>query len=287
MIRFITDSTCEAPDELLSHPAVTVVPLYVLFGQESLRDNVDISREEFWKRLPSAKPLPTTSQVPPSGFLAPFREYTDAGDEVIALVISGKLSRTYDSAISAQSEIPDRPIEVVDSLTTSVCLGLLLQDGLRMAEAGKTRAEIVARLNALRSNVHLLFALETLEYLVRGGRIGRVQALAGALLHVKPLIAVDHHDGKYNTVARIRTLPRALHAIADHLFSIHGDTPLWVTVLHGRFAEQAGALVQELNTRLNVARIEILRIAPVLGVHTGPGIVGAAAVPAHLLEDLL
>jgi DegV family protein with EDD domain len=277
MIRFITDSTCEAPDELLSHPAVTVVPLYVLFGQESLRDNVDISREEFWKRLPSAKPLPTTSQVPPSGFLAPFREYTDAGDEVIALVISGKLSRTYDSAISAQSEIPDRPIEVVDSLTTSVCLGLLLQDGLRMAEAGKTRAEIVARLNALRSNVHLLFALETLEYLARGGRIGKAQAFLGTTLNLKPLLAVV--DGEIVPVSRARGKRKALQDMIDHLahlVTVRGPK-VQLAVTHACVPEEAGEVAKALSTRFESPNVWQASLGPVLGTHVGPGTIGAAA----------
>jgi len=277
MIRFITDSTCEAPDELLSHPAVTVVPLYVVFGQESLRDNVDISREEFWKRLPLAKLLPTTSQVPPSGFLAPFREYTDAGDEVIALVISGKLSRTYDSAISAQSEIPDRPIEVVDSLTTSVCLGLLLQDGLRMAEAGKTRAEIVARLNALRSNVHMLFAVETLEYLERGGRIGKAQAFLGTTLNLKPLLAIV--DGEIVPVSRARGKRKALQDMIDHLAHLvtARGPKVQLAVTHACVPEEADEVAKALSARFESPNVWGASLGPVLGTHVGPGTIGAAA----------
>jgi DegV family protein with EDD domain len=133
----------------------------------------------------------------------------------------------------------------------------------------------------------VLYTLDTLEYLARGGRIGRVQALAGALLNIKPIIGVDHKDGKYNNLAKSRTIAQALQTIADQLYSVYFDTPLWITVLHGRFAQQAGALAQGLSERLNVVRMETLRISPVLGVHTGPGIVGAAAAPMELFEDLL
>jgi DegV family protein with EDD domain len=143
------------------------------------------------------------------------------------------------------------------------------------------------RLAAIRTKTEVLYTLDTLEYLARGGRIGRVQALAGALLNLKPVIGVDHVDGKYNTLGKSRTITRALTAITDQLHSIYHDTPLWITVLHGRFADKADALSQELSQRLNVARLETLRISPVLGVHTGPGIVGAAAVPMNLMEDLL
>jgi DegV family protein with EDD domain len=104
VIRIITDSTCEAPQDVLTHPAVTVVPLYVVFGQESLKDGVEITRDQFWQRLPTADPLPTTSQPTPADFLAPFREYTDSGDEIIAITISSKLSGTYSSAAQAKQE---------------------------------------------------------------------------------------------------------------------------------------------------------------------------------------
>ena len=277
MIRFITDSTCEAPDELLSHPAVTVVPLYVLFGQESLRDNVDISREEFWRRLPSANPLPTTSQAPPSAFLAPFQQYTDAGDEVIALVISGKLSRTYDSAISAQAELPDQPIDVVDSLTTSVGLGLLLQDGLRMAEAGKTRAEIVATLNARRADVHVMFAVETLEYLARGGRIGKAQAFLGTTLHLKPLLAIV--NGEVAPVSRARGKRKALQDMIDHLaHQVTNRGPkVNLAVMDACAPEEAAEVAKALSARFESPNIWQARMGPVLGTHVGPGTIGAAA----------
>jgi DegV family protein with EDD domain len=276
MIRFVTDSTCEAPDELLSHPALTVVPLYVLFGQESLRDNVDITRDEFWRRLPSAKPLPTTSQVPPAGFLAPFRELTDAGDEVIALVISGKLSRTYDSAISAQAELSGRPIEVVDSLTTSIGLGLLLQDGLRMAEAGRTRAEIVAELNARRSDVHILFALDTLEYLERGGRIGKAQAFLGTTLNLKPLLAVA--GGEIVPVSRARGKRKVLQNMIDYLahqVPVRGPKAN-LAVVDACAEEEADEVARALSARFESPKIWRAGLGPVLGTHVGPGTIGAA-----------
>jgi DegV family protein with EDD domain len=131
----------------------------------------------------------------------------------------------------------------------------------------------------------VIYTLDTLEYLARGGRIGRVKALAGALLNLKPVIRVDK-DGKYTTVTNGRTLGKSMTAISDHLHEKYGNTPLWVTVLHGRFAEKADALANEVKQKLNVAKLEVARISPVLGVHTGPGIVGAAVVPMELMGDL-
>jgi DegV family protein with EDD domain len=130
----------------------------------------------------------------------------------------------------------------------------------------------------------VIYTLDTLEYLARGGRIGRVKAIAGALLNLKPVIRVDS-DGKYSTVATRRTLGKSMNAIVEHLYSRYLHTPVWVTVLHGRFAEKAEVLANELKAKLDVARLEVNRISPVLGVHTGPGIVGAAL--SWIDEDLV
>ncbi len=153
--------------------------------------------------------------------------------------------------------------------------------------AGWTMGAIQERMKAIRAQTEVIFTLETLEYLAKGGRIGPVQALAGTLLHLKPVISVDHQDGKYNNTGRSRSLPRALQNIASHLHHIYADTPLWVTIMHGQIADQAEALAREIGQRLNVAKVETLRVSPVLGVHTGPGVVGAAVVPMNLLADLL
>jgi DegV family protein with EDD domain len=146
--------------------------------------------------------------------------------------------------------------------------------------------KIQERLAKIREKTEVIYTLDTLEYLARGGRIGRVKALAGALLNLKPVIRVDT-DGKYSTVTNGRTLSKSMTAIADHLVEKYGNTPVWVTVLHGRFAEKADILANEFKQKLNVAKMEVQRISPVLGVHTGPGIVGAAVVPMELVEDLL
>jgi DegV family protein with EDD domain len=132
----------------------------------------------------------------------------------------------------------------------------------------------------------VIYTLETLDYLARGGRIGRVQALAGALLNLKPLIHVDRADGKYSTAGRARTLPKALSQIADHLVKEYDQTRVWVSIMHGRFSAQAEKLKELLAARLNVGKIEVLRISPILGVHTGPGIVGATVLPIQLMEDI-
>jgi DegV family protein with EDD domain len=141
-------------------------------------------------------------------------------------------------------------------------------------------------LGRIRENTEVIYTLETMEYLARGGRIGRVQALLGSVLKIKPIIHVDKTDGKYSTIGKTRTIPAALEIITDHLHQIYNEQELWVSVMHGRFADGAKSLADSLGKRLNIKKLEILRISPVLGVHTGPGIVGAAVLPMKLMEDL-
>jgi DegV family protein with EDD domain len=278
MIRIITDSTCEAPPEVLHHPSVTVVPLSVVFGQQALRDGVDITREQFWERLPKSNPLPTTSQAAPSDFLGLFREYVDAGDEVIVLPISGKLSGTLSSAIIAYESHPGWPVDVVDSKSVSIGLGLLVQEAVRMVDAGATRAEIVARLLALREKVHIVFVVETLEYLQKGGRIGKAQAFVGTLLKFKPLLGIV--DGEVAPLARVRSRGKALDSAQELLLKGIPERGRHVrmALTHSLVPEDAWSMGAKLSKAFDTPDFFVSDLGPVIGVHVGPGTVGAAAV---------
>ncbi|MCF6277943.1 MAG: DegV family EDD domain-containing protein, partial [Anaerolineales bacterium] len=146
---------------------------------------------------------------------------------------------------------------------------------------------IKGRLDAIREKTEVIYTLETLEYLARGGRIGRVQALAGSVLKIKPIIRVDHADGKYTTVGKGRTVKKNIDMMVNHIAGLYGSVPLWATVLHGRFDKGAEMMAAALQENLNIQKMEVTRISPVLGVHTGPGIVGAAILPMALIKDLL
>ena len=276
MIRIITDSTCEAPPEVLGHPAVTVLPLSVVFGQTALRDGVEITREQFWQRLPTSNPLPTTSQATTADFIGPFRDFTARGDEVIALVLSAKLSGTYSSAITALESQPGWPVDVIDSRTISVGLGLMVQEAVAMVEAGLSRAEIVGRLNTMRDRVHLIFALETLEYLQRGGRIGKAQAFMGTLLKFKPLLGIV--DGEVVPVTRVRSRTKALEELQNWLNQVESarGAQIRLGVTHALVPDDAAAVNQALATRFGTQSTFIAALGPVLGVHVGPGAIGAA-----------
>ncbi len=277
MIYVVTDSTCEGPQEILTHPRVRIVPLYVQFGEESLRDGSEISTVEFWRRLPGERNLPKTSQAAPGDFLGLFERLTNDGHEVVAILLSSKLSGTYESARIAQAGLPGRPIDLVDSLTTSMGLGMMVQKAVEMAEAGATRAEIVTKVQAMRDKIHILFAVETLEYIQRGGRIGRAQAFVGTLLKFKPLLAI--REGEVYPVTRVRTKRKALETMLE---TLGNEVPargggVKLGVVHAAAEGEAHDVAEALMAGFDSRRIFIGLLGPVLGVHVGPGTIGAAA----------
>jgi DegV family protein with EDD domain len=275
------------PPEEMQALDVVQAPLFLQFPEGEV-NSADMSADEFYQRLEAMRPaIPTTAQPSAGLFADLYRQAAHGDKQILSIHVSSGLSGTLGAAqAGAELVAPDIEVNTWDSLTLSGGERFQVLAAAYAARAGWARAAIQQRLEAIRARTEVIFTLETLEYLVAGGRIGRVQAIASKLLNIKPIIHVEHHDGRYGTVAKARTLPRALTSIADHLHSLYAAEPVWVSVMHGRFAEQAAALAGQLRARLNVARMETMRISPVLGVHTGPGIVGAAVAPMALLEDL-
>jgi DegV family protein with EDD domain len=206
--------------------------------------------------------------------------------DILSIHISSGLSGTINAAQDGGEQAkPEVNVNFWDTLTLSGGERFQVLAAALASKAGWTLEAIQDRMKKIREKAEVIYTLDTLEYLARGGRIGRVKALAGALLNLKPVIRVDT-DGKYSTVSNGRTLSKSMTAITEYLYSKYESTPLWVTVLHGRFADKAEILKHELSEKLSVAKMEVRRISPVLGVHTGPGIVGVAVVPMDLMSDL-
>lgn len=287
-MKIVTDCAADMPAAELEALGVIQAPLFIQFPEGEV-NSADLEADAFYDRLEAMRPtIPTTAQPSAGTFAELYRTAARDDEEVLSLHISSGLSGTLNSAQLGQSQAGGQAhITVWDTLTLSGAQRFQVLAAAWAARSGWALEAIQQRLTEIRAQSELLYTLDTLEYLARGGRIGRVQALAGALLNLKPIISVDHADGKYNTVGRARTLARAFTAMTDHLHHLYAATPLWVTVLHGRFAEKAQTVARELSQRLNIAKLETVRISPVLGVHTGPGIVGIAAVPIKLFADLL
>ncbi|MCU0488333.1 MAG: DegV family protein [Anaerolineales bacterium] len=287
-MKIITDCAADMPIEELQANEITQAPLLIQFPEGEI-NSADIAADDFYNRLEKMRPaIPTTAQPSSGVFANIYRELATKDRQLLSIHISSGLSGTINSArLGAEQVSGEVDVTVWDTLTLSGGERFQVLAAAWANKAGWALEAIQERLAKIRAKTEVIYTLETLEYLARGGRIGRVQALAGAILNLKPIINVDHEDGKYNTVSKARTIPRAIQSISDFLHETYQDAPLWVTVLHGRFAEKAEDLSKELSQRLNIARREVLRISPVLGVHTGPGIVGAAILPMELMSDLI
>lgn len=283
-MKIVTDSAADMSNEEMEQLGVVQAPLFIQFPEGEI-SAADISADDFYNRLEAMRPaIPTTAQ-PSSGIFAElYRKLAQVEKNILSVHISSGLSGTINSARDGGEQVQGEvDVHFWDTLTLSGGERFQVMAAALAGKAGWTMDKIHERLEQIREKTEVIYTLDTLEYLARGGRIGRVKALAGALLNLKPVIRVDS-DGKYSTVTTGRTLNKSMTAIVDYLSEKYGNTPLWVTVLHGRFSEKADALAKEVMDKLNVAKMEIQRISPVLGVHTGPGIVGAAVVPIELME---
>lgn len=285
-MKIVTDCAADLTPEEVSEWGITVAPLFIQFPDAEVNSD-DISADDFYARLKAMEPeIPTTAQPSAEIFTRLYQKLSALGEEIFSIHISSGLSGTIDSARLGASHALNSLVHIFDSLTLSGGQRFQVMAAARAFKSGWSKDAVTKRLEQLRESTEVVYTLDTLKYLARGGRIGRVQALAGTLLHIKPIIRVERADGKYSTVGKARTLAKSLGMIVDHLVQEYGQTPVWVSVMHGQFADQAQALADLARERLNVGRLEVLRISPVLGVHTGPGIVGAAVAPMALLEDI-
>lgn len=286
-MKIVTDCAADLSAQEREELGVTEAPLFIQFPEGEI-NATDITPDEFYDRLEAMRPaIPTTAQPSAGIFQSLYEKLSETKEQILSIHISSGLSGTLNSAINGAAQIKEKVVSTVDSMTLSGGQRFQVLAAVNAAKAGWSLEAIKERLDAIRAKTEVIYTLETLEYLARGGRIGRVQALAGSLLNIKPIIRVDHADGKYSTVGKGRTVKKNIAAMVNHLSEMYGNVPLWATVLHGRFEEGAEMMSASLQETLNIKKLEITRISPVLGVHTGPGIVGAAILPMSLIEDLL
>lgn len=273
-IAIVTDSTADIQPSRAEELGITVIPLTVNFGMQQYLDGVEISSEEFYPMLAASNSLPTTSQPSPAEFKAVYERLLQDHDSVISIHISSGLSGTISSALTAQ-ELVTGEIHVVDSQSISLGISLIVLEAVEMVEQGLSAVEIVAKLEHIRSRTEVMFTLDTLEYLHKGGRIGKVQAIMGALLSIKPIVRVV--DGIYIPVGKVRRQEQALQEMV-HLFQTLAaeKTVKRIVVAHGAAEKAAELLSEKLKQALHKEPDMIVPVGPVIGVHTGPGTVGAA-----------
>jgi DegV family protein with EDD domain len=277
-VAIVTDSTADLPPRLAASRSITVVPLTLNFEGQSLLDGVDIQPDEFYRRLPSVTAHPTTSQPSPGRFAEAYSSLLADHDAIVSIHISEKLSGTYASARQAADMTDPKRIRVVDSELVSMSLGLITLVASAMAAGGAEAETIEAKVLEMRSHIQTYFSVATLEFLRRGGRIGRASALLGSVLQVKPVLCI--RDGLVTPLERVRTFDRALNRIVELARETDRGHGVCVIVGHANAASDAERIGRELEPIAETLMIQPL--GPVVGAHAGPGVVGVGCYPAEL-----
>lgn len=284
MIRVVTDSTGYLPQDIIDRHNIRVVPLNVHFEDGRVfQEGIDLTNQEFYRMLAMCKQLPTTSQPSPALFQSVFEELTRTGDQVICTVLSTKMSGTYQSAIEARRNLPNADIVVIDSQMVAGGLAFLTLTAAEMAQDGCSMHEIVSRMEQMKEEVRIYFAVDTLEYLQKGGRIGTASAMLGTLLKVKPILTV--RDGIVQPVDKVRSRGRAVQRLVDEFVDYVADRqPAQVILMHAMAHEDVAVLRSELQNKLKCSRIICTEVGSIVGTHTGPGVIGGAVCPVHILD---
>ncbi len=269
----VLDSTADFPDAQIRFPNMRVVPLYVRFGERSFRDYVELDPHGFYNRLKSAPELPTTSQPTPQDFLSTYSAL-DEYERIYSLHISAKLSGTFQSASLAADELGGDRIRLVDTESASIGIGMLALAIQDLLERGTTDEEVDALVADYRERAGILFTVDTLEFLAKGGRIGRAKALMGSLLNVKPILAIQ--EGEVVPLTRARGRAKAFEEFRRRFEDATSDGPgLAVGIAHA----EAQDAVEQLRTLVLAARPQaevrlVTSLGAVVGTHAGPGTIG-------------
>jgi DegV family protein with EDD domain len=273
MIKIIVDSTQNLPDDYLAKHDIRIAPIAIQFGNESYRENIDIDRKTFYRKIEEMGIIPTTSQPTPGAYADFYREFSKDGHQILVIAITSKLSGTYDSAVLAKSMVPEADVEVFDSMSISSGTGWMVMEAVRGIEAGMSRDEIVARLTEIRDRSFLVLTPATLKYLQMSGRVGALKGAIGALLNVKPIIYLN--DGILDAGESIRTRGKSIDRLVDFMKESLGTSdPVNMAVIHAASLEEGQALAETVKSEFNVKEILVHDLVASLAVHGGPGVIG-------------
>jgi len=276
-VAIVTDSTAYLPDDLLKQYSITVTPQILIWGDETFQDGVDIQPNEFYRKLETAKTMPTTSQVAIVTMKAAFENLLASGFDVLGIFISAKLSGTMQSAYQAKEMLPKAgsKIVVLDSNSTSMAMGFHVLTVARAAQAGANLAECQELAEEARKHSGVYFVVDTLEFLRRGGRIGGAQAMLGSALNLKPLLEL--RDGRIESIEKIRTKGKAINRMIELIIErTAGRNPVRLATLHANAEAEAKSALATAAAKLNPVEQILASVSPVIGTHAGPGTVGLA-----------
>lgn len=272
-IAVVTDSTAYLPQSVIDEYGIYIVPLSVNFGDETYREGMDMSSDEFYSYMGKAKELPTTSQPAIGDFLKLYEELAQEYDEVLSIHISSGISGTLSTAFSAANMVDNIKIETIDSEVSSYGLGFMVIEAAEMVLQGKNLDEIKVRIEWLVGNMRAYFIVDDLAHLHRGGRLNAAEFLIGSMLKIKPIIYFD--DKKLQPFEKIRTKKKAIDRIIELLATDASEnTPIKCSVVHANIRGEAEELAERIRATYPIVEVNISEFGPVLGTHTGPGTIG-------------
>ncbi len=279
-IGIVTDSTAYLDQDYVEKHDIKVVPLKVIMDEVSYREGVDIDNDEFYRRLQQPGTFPTTSQPSAGEFLEAYREMAERYDKLISIHISAGISGTCESARSAASEMGDYPIEVIDSRFTGIQLMMFVQELVKARDEGKSMEDLLSLAERIISQSHLMFCVDTLEYLHRGGRIGGAQALMGSMLRIKPILFID---GTIDALDKVRGSGKALDRLVELAVEKAEGRKVQVGLTYVRDTERLEELRAKVKKALDCdpEAIAVNETGPVIGSHVGPGTVGVGFFPVE------
>jgi DegV family protein with EDD domain len=270
VIKIVTDSSADLPPQLAEELGITIVPLYIRFGDKIYRDRLDIGDEEFYRELLQNAVHPVTVQPGIQDFVEVYQRVAIKADAIVSIHISSKLSGTYNSALQATAMVdPGCPVEVIDSQTTTAALGLICVEAAKAANSGKDLQYVISIVEEAIQNTYVFGILDSLEYICMGGRAGRTRSLLSSILNVKPVLSL--RNGELTPVGRVRTRSRGIDELFEYVtHAKHIDN---LAVAYSTTAEEAADLSQRLAVRFKKKNIITVRLGSTIGVHTGPGTV--------------
>lgn len=274
-VAIVTDSTAYIPQNLVEKFNISVAPQILIWGEETFEDGIDIQPDEFYERLKTAKVMPTSSQVTVTSFHDIFTKLSGEGYDILAVLLSDQLSGTIDSATQARGSFPNTNIEIIDSETVAMALGFQVLAAARVALEGGDLLECKEIAERAKDKTGVIFAVDTLEFLHRGGRIGGGSRYLGAALNIKPILEVT--GGRVESVERVRTRKKSLQRILDMVEErVAGSEVIRLATLHANVSDEAGDLLEQADRRIKSVESIFSTISPVVGTHAGPGTIGLA-----------
>lgn len=274
-VKIITDSSTGLPESYVQELSIHVLPLTLRFEDKDYRDGVDIKTTDFYTRMTQSDSVPSTSQVSEYAFEQAFRQYLDQGFEILALPISKGISSTMASALSAQTEFPGAPIEIVDTQLVAMALSFQVLAAARAAAAGASLAECKKIAEDAYPKIGVYFTVDNLKYLAAGGRINSAKRFMGTVLNIKPLLQI--REGKIEAVESVRSSSKAIQRMVQLVErDIAGRTPVRVSVFHALMEDTAKEVLEQCTRQFNAVESILAEVSPTIGAHTGPGTISIA-----------